>query len=267
MIDYRYITALVVLLFVGPLFVAGYFTDHSAAKPKAKMVKEQQVEVAVPVLMGAPFALPQGAPGPEGVFDAGGLNAQRAVKISVNTTLDALLQPGESRPKAAYTRLYAAARAAQYMNRYCQDILAVIGAQCVVSTARFEAIMGNELRLSAVFFYTPSYDMGTLQAGSGVEVKQILTRPELAEGRVLSSQKASHEFVQNTLQAALARCQELKEKFGNCVISEVKLNASDLNQDESKLRYRREVRRVPSLSIQFGVHTGDTIDLPNYTSL
>lgn len=256
MIDFKYITILVLVLLGGPLYFTGFFDDAFQTKSETQTVRQAAARKPVPEKISFPDAnvkLVYAKPNLRGMFAPDELNNQRKVSLKVKVSIDDLLKKGETPPKESLIPLYIFARAPQYMNRYCQDIVASIGTKCAVARTHPKLEKDNSILISATLFYTPSYDTGKPFSGTTAEIRKAHMIPHQPAENALSNPDNTRSLLKASLKDALLTCTALKQEFGNCVIASIALHTA--NSQDARERPNQKMVRY-----NFLVHTEESDD-------
>jgi len=153
-------------------------------------------------------------------FDPQELNQRRLVSVQFQIPFKDLLASGEAMPAEDLRDLYAMARATGRIHPLCSELLAALATRCDSVGTKGRVMRGDIASLEGSLLYLPAYDMGDPSAVSNGNVFS----GQLTD---LGSADATAEGRAEVILRALAVCKELREVYGNCVISRLYLGLAN----------------------------------------
>ena len=166
------------------------------------------------------------------VFSQDKLNSNRSVSLLLYVDINEMLKEGEEQPQDVYLALYAEARAPQYMNQFCIEILATVGTKCIVATTSATVVSGGTLRISGELNYVPSYHLGLPEKQNGAKLMQAEVGVSILNKGLLPINNSKNRAAY--LNRAKSICEGLKAQYGNCVITNISLKTNMLSADQIK---------------------------------
>lgn len=149
------------------------------------------------------------------------LTEQRLITVTAWVTPADMLSPAEALPQPALWPLYAEARAPHYMMRFCTEVIASFGTACEITRTTAEIARDGRTVLTATMAYLPAADLGDTGAVSNgdllaapvllYDVADIEKPAFTADSRIAAMQKAQ------------SLCDNLRDTFGNCVVTRLDL--------------------------------------------
>ncbi|MEL7460842.1 MAG: hypothetical protein AAFX45_01575 [Pseudomonadota bacterium] len=168
----------------------------------------------------------------DALFVADNFTRRRSITYTETLSIDDLLAEGETPPAPAFEDLWMIARApGRAMDRECPIVLETIGRACAVSTAKVEKTDEPGIYdIEAVVGYLPDHDLGS----TAVEGQRDLYRARirLPARRGIAVPPDGRGAVKRSLYQEIERaCDDVRERRGNCVISELTLREGRTNDN------------------------------------
>ena len=220
------------------------------------MVNGDSDEVVMPPMPTTPLSWIRDRAEVRDTFSTDAITARRFVSVAEIVTFDDLLAPGENVPDQELHKLYATARAPARLFTYCAEILATVGTACDVIHTDVRLNRAGKYELSGRLGFVPRADFGDpSNVANGEIVNARVSLPY--EGNIAPANDA--ETRQAILQEAQAICDTLRAELGNCVLSRVALDVSELwITDLEALPAGTNPQRIEA-SAEFAVYADKTV--------
>jgi len=164
-------------------------------------------------------------PGLRDSFSTDEITPERYVAIQEILRTEELLNPGEAQPDSALLALYAAARAPTRLAPYCAEVLEAVGLVCdVIRTETFQNRQGKWEILGQLGFIPAAAlgDASAVENGRLLNARAVLPH----SGDLLPANEPQTRI--ELLSQAQAFCNQLRDQFGNCVLSRVDFDVQEL---------------------------------------
>lgn len=159
------------------------------------------------------------------VFAADKFTNDRQVHITQIVDAADLLAPGEAAPDQAFLELYAAARAPARMIAFCAEIVETIGTKCDVVHTDAHQNRDGKIVLNGELSFVPSAALGDPAiVENGALASGTIALPY--EGDLLPANDAEARTA--AMIQAQSICDDLRTKFGNCVLTRVSFDIEEL---------------------------------------
>ncbi|PJI85189.1 hypothetical protein BC777_3188 [Yoonia maricola] len=159
------------------------------------------------------------------VFIPDELTPARYVEIETLVPLADLLAAGEAQPDESLQELYAAARAPTQLMPYCADILATIGTVCDVVYADAHETRDGRWMMDGRLAFVPSGDLGAPETTENGELMRTTALLPFT-GDLRPPNEAATRI--DMLQQAQSICDALRNRLGNCVVTQVTFDLHEL---------------------------------------
>ncbi len=150
---------------------------------------------------------------------------RRSINYSEKVSIDDMLNEGEVAPDRQFEELWILARAPQRaLGKECPVVLETLGRACAVSTAKVESTSEDGIyRIEAVVGYLPDHNLGDTRVEGKSDLYRARMRLPARGGIALPPE--GRDAAKRTLYQEIERaCDGVREKRGNCVVSELTLH-------------------------------------------
>lgn len=158
-------------------------------------------------------------------FSTDTLTNERYIVFEEVIEPEELLTTAEAMPNEDFVDLYAAARAPGRFIRYCEDVLQSIGHKCDVIHTDTRRNRQGKLELLGRLAFIPVVDLGdpsTVENGQLISTQIMLPY----DGDLAPANDAKTRV--DLIRQAQAVCDDLRDQLGNCVLSRVAFDVSEL---------------------------------------
>ncbi|MBT8409252.1 MAG: hypothetical protein KJN93_06480 [Alphaproteobacteria bacterium] len=147
-------------------------------------------------------------------------NFSRLILIDQWFDIADVLKEGEPAPDESLHLLYATARAPQLLMRECPLMLETLARSCVTANADVAELSDGGFAVSGAMSYIPAEDLGEISLkGRVTKYEQELRIPEKGATRIEPADL--EQAKRDVYESALAACDRIREKHGNCVIERI----------------------------------------------
>lgn len=170
-------------------------------------------------------------------FNTSYLSSSRTVRMEIAQPFETILNAGEAIPEDVFKDVFVAARGPQNLIPLCAELLATIAVECDLWKPKGKLGKENLAVMSGFLRFIPADDPGVLPQSEsakvqtfGFSISDSIDIPYSAQGRI------------EALTRARLACDAVRTAFGNCVITDVRLEPETLTGKEALKNLRARVR-------------------------
>lgn len=211
----------VVALNFGGFNIASVLSERAAATSSASMMPNLMRDQATPDSDTWLNARPE----LRDIFTLDERTPARSITIEEIVTTEDFFFDGEDIPQNSLIALYAAARAPARLSGYCAEVIATLGLSCDVIRAETHQNGKGDWVMTGQLAFVPAADLGDPAAVKNGQI--FSTKVLLPYAGDLRPENAATSRAEILTQAQ-GFCDSLRQQLGNCVLTNVTFEVSEL---------------------------------------
>ncbi|WP_342068760.1 hypothetical protein [Yoonia algicola] len=211
----------VIALNVGGFNIGKVLSERATATSSASLMPNLMRDQATPDQSAWLNARPE----LRGIFNPDERTPARVITIEEIVSTEDLFLDGEAIPQNSLIALYAAARAPARLSGYCTEVIATVGLSCDVIHAETHQNGKGDWVMTGQLAFVPAADLGdpaVVTNGQIFSTTALLPYPGDLRPENATASRAG------MLTQAQDVCDTLRKQFGNCVLTNVTFEVSEL---------------------------------------